>query len=413
MSQEESHQDDDQAARLLQQMPNTSYAETHPAAGNGVQYSAPQSTLFPLAQRPQQEQQQQQQQQFLGAPPAAHGWPQHQHQQPRRSRSHSDTDISFLATHQPLPVPVPGPSQQPWSGHQLAPQKYASSSSGHSRSASPFNQSASPLQHQQSPSPLPPAPHNQTDGAFLAFGNPRESLIGPRRSSNASDLGRPQGPYAHETSHRATSAEPFSFPGHAIPRADFQLQQQQQAFVRGHGRMAQSEDLTHSMPFFSTSGPTFRPSPAEMAYTSAPSFQPLAGASLFGDGTSGLFPPTDSDNSSNNHSLHASPHLSQPDCPSPALSGSSSSQHYFDASQQQLFMPPPFRDGSIPPILDPDFHSDPVHLSSQTTNATKEAAARRRKPGTEAKYSCQCGCSARLCYRDATYTDLEVLLRLW
>ena len=69
----------------------------------------------------------------------------------------------------------------------------------------------------------------------------------------------------------------------------------------------------------------------------------------------------------------------QPPRPGSAQSFGSGSHH----SRSSSFAGP---DGT-------DIIPNPVHFQSQTTDATKAAAAARRKPGTEAKYVCDyCGC---------------------
>lgn len=357
--QENAHYQADNTGRFLHQMPDTMY---HPEPADAQYPDHSHLQAYPQAQSLLEPHQHGGQQQWV----------------PRRSRSHSETDATHLALQMPQlhQQPHPGPWDAQY-GSSIAPNDV------NSRSNSPYAQQAYQQQAYQAGSASSSSRQGSQDSGFPSFDQMRPSLIGPRRSSNASDVGRPTGPY---DDHMSTFRMPGTAP-RTMPASN--------SFVGrgGHHRMAQSEDFGHSVPFF-TSAPAFQPPPSadHHAFPSS-TFQPLPSTSLFADGSSGggdsstggLYLPSFGGGAPGTHSRPSS------NCPSPSLSASSGSlQPYYDASPH-LF--PSSRDGSVPP-MDPDFNGEPVHLTSQTTVATKEAAARRRKPGTEAKYSCHCACPA-------------------
>lgn len=336
---------------------------------------------------------------------------------PRKSRSHSETDLAFMM------FPPPQDQHQQ---HPQQPQGWAS-------------QSINP--HALNPPSFFPQSASRQSSADDMFNNPmRDSLVGPRRSSNVSERPSFNWPYDQQHAHaplpgRPTSAEPMSGHYHQQHLQQPQPQAQPAPFVRGHHRMAMSEDLSHmpssSANFFgaSSSSPAFGaqqqqqqtheaargtpsplpPSPQPYPGGGAPqqqmqpqhsqqAFSPMPVASLF-DG-SGFDPSGQNPLAPQQHHMFPTAGVSN-ECPSPAMSMSSGStdpqqqQPYFDASQHM------FSSSNESLLLPPEAQQDQyastdsagnINVASQTTMATKEAAARRRKPGTEAKYSCHyCG----------------------
>lgn len=293
----------------------------------------------------------------------------------RRSRSHSETDLSFMVPQQQQ-QPQHLPHQEPhrlWSGSSLPgvdPQSVNHSVPSFPSFPSFQSSAASSRQNSQEDANL--------------FNNQRESLVGPRRSSNASERERPPWtPYDELTGGASIRSDSGELPAATSSAAQFAPL----TSSLGHRRAAMSEDLTQmpsSVSFFN-SAPAFPTPPYQQSVSPSPGpslqqpsqqypFQPMSGASLF-DGASSYLPA--------NTAYPSAGSLNE--CPSPALSSHSDTPDLQDASQQLLSSSFGSAESS-----EHDFSAIPVHTASQTTMATKEAAARRRKPGTDAKYLCHC-----------------------
>jgi hypothetical protein len=203
------------------------------------------------------------------------------------------------------------------------------------------------------------------------FGIQQPSLAGPsRRISNASEQGRPNWVYGEDISRPGSSygysESPPSFPlehmddnGLVYPAtsSDQQLFYSQAmdaaaTFAQNNMMPNQQQQLNYMPQFQDGNNFAYAPSGSESNYYAYP--QDAFGHPLvLQNGTSS-------------------------GCPSPTFSTASYEPRRYNSAGLT-------DDGG-------EVLANPVHLESQTTSATKQAAAARRKPGTEAKYVCEyCG----------------------
>lgn len=292
---------------------------------------------------------------------------------PRRGRSHSETDINLLFQQA---GPNFGSADNIQSNNQSNQQWVLPNGIDPRLFVSQSDQRASP----------PSAVRAAIDNSFGL-----DSLVGPRRPSHS----HPRGHFPYDTSV-AQSPLPVSS---AMPEASSNDMSRTKSSDKAYGhRPTQSEgsfllhpNIHQQQQFNAYAAPRLLPQGLDtMSGQSSPAMQ-----SVFGNLSDQMSP--------------AVPTFNSDGCPSPAVSALSyDTQSVYDQQHQQqpMFdqaqitydpntMYEPLTDSSETyPVYDDgtDISDQPLHHLSQTTKATKDAAAARRKAGTEAKYVCEyCG----------------------